>query len=150
MTCGGCPWQAAKPEYQNYARFKKGWDNWLPNHPDGLVKDAPDGAPKCGPLFSLLEPPAIKRLMLKMSHPIPDKRVTIHEVITSSYVKGIECCCPESFEDHSCCIIDASKKGNKSASKMIVQKKHHHIPPKPEKPLAKAFQHRFDMGDGWQ
>lgn len=149
MTCGGCPWQAAKPEYQNYARFKKGWDDWLPNHPDGLVKDAPDGAPKCGPLFSFLEPPAIKRLMLKMLHPIPDKRVTIREVITSPYVRGIECCCPESAEDQSCC-IDASKKGSKAASKMIVQKKHHHIPPKPEKPLAKAFQHRFDMGDGWQ
>lgn len=149
MTCGGCPWQAAKPEYQNYARFKKGWDHWLPNHPDGLIKDAPDGAPKCGPLFKSLEPPAIKRLMLKMLHPIPDKRVTIREVMTSPYVRGIECCCPESFEDQTCG-IDVSKKSSKAASKMIVQKKHHHIPPKPEKPLAKAFQHRFDMGDGWQ
>lgn len=149
MTCGGCPWQAAKPEYQNYGRFKKGWDEWLPNHPDGMIKDAPDGAPKCGPLFSYLDPPAIKRLMLKMLHPIPDKRITIREIITNSYVKGIECCCPEGFEDQSCC-IDASKKSSKAASKMIIQKKHHHIPPKPEKPLAKAFQHRFDMGDGWQ
>jgi serine/threonine protein kinase len=150
MTFGGCPWQAAKPEFEYYARFKKGWDEWLETHPDGQITDGPDGHPKCGKLFSLVNPPVLKRLLLKMLHPIPEKRVTIREVINSPYVKSIDCCCPESYEDPTCC-IDTSKCTTKQTSKMAAQKKflHHHIPPQPEKKIAKAFQHRFDMGEGW-
>ncbi|KAF2184059.1 Pkinase-domain-containing protein [Zopfia rhizophila CBS 207.26] len=150
MTFGGCPWQAAKPEFEYYARFKKGWDEWLPNHTDGQIFDGPDGHPKCGKLFSLINPPPIKRLLLKMLHPIPEKRITIREVISTTCIKNINCCCPDSFEDPACC-IDTSKCISKRTSRMTAQKKflHHHIPPAPEKKIAKALQHRFDMGDGW-
>ena len=150
MTFGGCPWQAAKTEFEYYARFKKGWDEWLETHPDGQITDAPDGHPKCGKLFSLITPPPIKRLILKMLHPIPEKRITIREVMQSPCIKSIDCCCPESYEDPAIC-IDTSKCTSKETSKMTAQKRflHHHIPPSPEKKIAKALQHRFDMGDGW-
>ncbi|CAI6341159.1 unnamed protein product [Periconia digitata] len=149
MTFGGCPWQAAKPEFEYYARFKKGWDEWLPEHPDGKIFDGVDGHPKCGKLFSLINPPAVKRLMLKMLHPNPAMRITIREALDTHFMRNVNCCCPENYEDPKCC-VDASKgtKGIKAApTKKYL---HHHIPPKAESKLGRALTHRFDMGDGWQ
>ncbi|KAI4916878.1 hypothetical protein J4E90_003382 [Alternaria incomplexa] len=145
MTFGGCPWQAAKPEFEYYARFKKGWVSWLERHPDGDIFDGVDGHPKCGKLFSLIEPPSIKRLMLKMLHPIPSKRITIGEVLKTSCIKNIGCCCPETYDDPKI-MFDASKS---SSARTAAPKKflHHHIPPKPENKVGKAFTHRFDMGE---
>ncbi|KAL5411348.1 hypothetical protein PMIN04_010282 [Paraphaeosphaeria minitans] len=143
MTFGGCPWQAAKPDFPYYARYKKGWDEWLPKHPHEDI--TPDNHPKCGKLFSLINPPPLKRMMLKMLHPNPDKRITIREILDTAMIKNIACCCPESYEDPKY-VIDASK-GRRSgpAPKKYL---HHHIPPKPEHKIAKAFAHRFDMGEG--
>lgn len=151
MTFGGSPWEAAKPEFEYYARFKKGWDEWLPRHPDGQLTDGPDGHPKCGKLMSLIQPPPVKRLILKMLHPNPSTRITIKEIMASNCVKSIDCCCPESYNDPACS-IDTSKFTSKQISKMTANKKmlHHHIPPQPEKKFAKMIQHRFDMGDGYQ
>jgi protein-serine/threonine kinase len=149
MTFGGSPWEAAKPEHQHYARFKKGWDEWLPNHPDGQIKDEVDGSPKCGPLFKKIDPPALRRLIFKMLHPIPDKRITAHDVVQTNWVKHIECCCPESFEDPKCCVNASSKISSKSASKLVVQKKHNHFPPKEIGKIRQGLTHRFDMGEGW-
>jgi protein-serine/threonine kinase len=138
MTFGGCPWQAAKTEYEYYARFKKGWDQWLLEHPDGLFVDGPDGHPKCGKLFSLIEPPSIKRLILRMLHPIPDKRITIREVMKTSCIRNINCCCPESYEEKKV-VFDAA--GPAQSVRFAPPKKflHHHIPPKQETKVGKAF-----------
>lgn len=145
MTFGGCPWQAAKSEFEYYARFKRGWLQWLEEHPDGQIFDGPDGHPKCGKLFSLIEPPSIKRLMLKMLHPLPTKRITIREVLKTTCIKNISCCCDETYDDPKI-YFDASKA---SSANVAAPKKylHHHIPPKPENKVGKAFTHRFDMGE---
>ena len=153
MTYGGCPWQAAKVEQPHYAKFKKGWDDWLENHPDGVIKDEADGSPKCGPLFSRLETPGLKRLMLKMLHPLPEKRVGIREAVMLPTVKSIECCTAESYEEElgKCSINVADKLAatkKKAGAKLTVKKKHNHLPPKEHK-LPKVLHHRFDMGDGW-
>lgn len=138
MTFGGCPWQAAKPEFEYYARFKKGWDQWLVEHPDGEINDGSDGHPKCGKLFSLIEPPSIKRLILKMLHPIPSKRVTIRDVMRSACIRNINCCCPETYDEPRV-VFDAAK-ANQSV-KFAPAKKflHHHIPPKQETKVGKAM-----------
>ena len=145
MTFGGNPWNAAKTEFDYYARFKKGWKEWLEEHPDGQIFDGPDGHPKCGKLFSLIEPPPFKRLILKMLHPIPDKRITIREVLKTTCIKNVGCCCPESYDEPKVC-FDASKA---SSAKIAATKKflHHHIPPKPENKVGKVFTHRFDVGE---
>lgn len=145
MTFGGCPWQAAKPEFEYYARFKKGWDAFLEHHPDGAIFDGEDGHPRCGKLFSLIEPPAIKRLVLKMLHPLPAKRISIHDVVTSTCIRNIACCCPETYDDPKI-VFDASKAASvrHAATKKFL---HHHIPPKPENKVGKALTHRFDMGE---
>lgn len=148
MTFGGCPWQAAKPEFEYYARFKKGWDDWLQDHPDGQIVDGPEGHPRCGKLFSLINPPSVKRLILKMLHPIPDKRITIRETLETTCVKNINCCCPENYEDPKCC-VDASKGKQNGQLNSTKKYLHHHVPPKPESKIGKALTHRFDMGDGY-
>lgn len=146
MSFGGNPWSAAKPDFPYYARFKKGWDEWLLQNPDGEI--TVENHPKCGKLFSLISPPPIKRLMLKMLHPNPDKRMPIREVLDTPCVKNINCCCPDSYVDPSCC-IDASKPVGKRLAPPPKKYLHHHIPPKPEHKIGKALQHRFDMGDGY-
>lgn len=153
MTYCGNPWQAANEQNPFYVKFKNGYDKWMKENPDGTITES--NYPSCGPLFKFsdrLGGPAMKRLMLKMMNPNPDKRVSIHDVMLSNTVKSIECCTEESYEDGPGCCVDASKgkalttAGKKT--KMQVKKKHNHIPPKEHK-TPKVFQHRFDMGDGY-
>lgn len=143
MTFGGCPWQAAKSEFEYYARFKRGWQDWLRDHPDGDLFEGPDGFPKCGKLFNMIEGPAIRHLILKMLHPIPEKRITIREVLNTSLIRNVDCCSPESFEDPKCC-TDGTKPnlaiGRSSPKKPL----HHHIPPKPEQ---RSRVHIFEVGE---
>ncbi|KAF2681753.1 Pkinase-domain-containing protein [Lentithecium fluviatile CBS 122367] len=150
MTFGGAPWQAAKSEFELYNIFQKGWESWLQDHPDGQIFDGPDGHPKGGKIFTLVNPPAVKRLILRMLHPDPEKRITIRDALESTYVKNINCCCPESYEDPTCC-VDASKRGAQKAQGRVTKRYlHHHIPPKHESKIGRALTHRFDMGEGWR
>jgi protein-serine/threonine kinase len=138
MTFGGCPWQAAKPEFEYYARFKKGWDAWLLTHSDGDIVEGPDGHPKCGKLFSLIEPPSIKRLILRMLHPVPAKRIPIRDVMRTSCIRNINCCCPESYDEPKVMFDAASATQSvrfAGAKKFL----HHHIPPKQENRVGKAM-----------
>ena len=167
MTLGGSPWQSAKTDQVNYAKFKHGWDEWLKTHPEGLIKDEPDGWPKCGPLFGKVESASLRRLILKMLHPQPELRIGIHDALTTPTVRAIECCCSaERPEDSSgastpnasttaaagaksyCAagLLDATSKS--SVKKTTVQKKHNHMPPR-EHRMPKALHYRFDMGDGY-
>jgi serine/threonine protein kinase len=143
MTFGGCPWQAAKSEFEYYARFKKGWREWLEDHPDGDLFDGISGYPKCGKLFNMIEGPAIRHLILRMLHPMPEKRITIREVLNTSLIRNVDCCAPESFEDPRCCssgIRPSSAHGRLSPRKP----QHHHIPPRPEH---KSRVHIFEVGE---
>ncbi|KAJ4991378.1 Serine/threonine-protein kinase HAL4/SAT4 [Stagonosporopsis vannaccii] len=143
MTFGGCPWQAAKSEFEYYARFKRGWQDWLRDHPDGQLFEGPDGYPRCGKLFNMIEGPAIRHLILKMLHPIPDKRITIREVLNTSVIRNVDCCCPESFEDPTCCSDDTRPVltlGTTSPKKPL----HHHVPPKSEQ---RSRIHIFEVGE---
>ena len=176
MTLGGSPWQAAKTDQTNYAKFKQGWDDWLKTHPEGLIKDEPDGWPKCGPLFGKVDSAPLRRLVLKMLHPQPELRIGVRDALTTPTVKAIECCSNERCEDASGTstpnsvatgtttsnatttaaaavnihsgvgVVDATSKS--SVKKTIVQKKHNHLPPR-EHRMPKALHYRFDMGDGY-
>jgi len=97
-------------------------------NPDGCITETE--YPSCGKLFSALHKEALRRLLLRMLHPNPEKRATMQEVLADRWMKIVECCCPEPGDLVRCvtCIDAAGKGSGKLASKMIVQKMHHHIP----------------------
>lgn len=149
MHFGGPPWHAAKTEQTNYARFIEGWDKWKNEHPDGEITNDQGGWPKCGALFAIIDPPPLRRLLLKMLNPEPEKRVSISDILKKSFVNGIACCTPDGSEDNACCgPIDATKGVVSKNARAAVLPKHAHLPPKGHK-MPGALQHRFDMGDGW-
>jgi protein-serine/threonine kinase len=176
MTLQGSPWGSARIIDPAYRRFSEAWDTWLAKHPDGIIHDGPGGAPMPGPIFSpeCLGSPAIKRLILKMLDPDPARRITMHDALSSSYVRGIECCAPERCEDES--DDEASRGGSqdgcgnesdgqqqhagatvtaldaradccgKGFAKKVLRR-HSHVPPKEHRTPA-FFVHRFDMSEG--
>ncbi|KAK7551438.1 kinase-like domain-containing protein [Phyllosticta citricarpa] len=151
--CNQQPWGSADPKNDvKFAAYMRNWNEWLERHPDGRILDdnSPDAYPKTAPCFQHLDNPSIKKLIIKMLHPDPDKRITMREVLATPTMRAIECCTPESFEDTSSAVsVDArTRVGCKNARKALTVKKHHHLPPKESK-IPKALQHRFDMGHGW-
>lgn len=148
MMCNGYLWSAADTENPTYKSFIRGWERFLERNPEGITSDA---IPRCGAGFGLLTNLPMKRLVLRMLHPDPAKRITIQEVIKDRYFKNIECCAPDHLEDASDVgQIDVSGRGSLAAARsMRVLKSHNHIPPPAERKIASAFTHRFDMGDGY-
>lgn len=145
---GAHPWASASRSDQYYKKFIAGWDAFLVEHPDGIVNE--DQFPRCGPLLSKLPHPGMKRLMLKMLHPIPEKRITVSDALSTGWVKSVDCCCQESdakVDDlkRTSSVDVAGKNSCKLMDRMLVIKKHNHIPP----PVKRMPQHRFDMGDGY-
>jgi len=141
----GMPWECADTKDPNYAKFIAGWDDFMKTKPDGIVTETQ--YPSCGKIFSILYKEALRRLLLRMLHPDPEKRITIHEALNDRWVKTIECCCPEPNElSKAVTSIDAAGKGScKLAGKMVVQKMHNHVPPEKKR----MPPHRFDTGDGY-
>lgn len=151
MTYGGSPWSAARPSDPHYARFLSGWDDWWAKQSagqDATISDVAGGAPLCGPIFNpeRIGTPALKRLILKMLHPMPDRRITMEQVLALKVVKGVECCAPEvdcdGVEVGTCEGFDAGKGGGKKA---CVRRKHDHRPPREGK--ARQLGHRFEIGE---
>lgn len=146
MIHKGSPWAAADRNHPdaNYAKFLAGWDRFYATHPDGIITG--EEYPTCGPVFSLLHKAVIKVLLLKMLHPDPAKRISIHEALGDRWVKQIDCCCAEDVgAEPAICIDAAGKESCRLAGKMMIKKSHHHLPPKE----SKIPQHRFDLGPGW-
>ena len=139
---GGNVWQKADRSDPQYQKFAEGWDEFLAKFPDLPVDE--NNYPNCGHFISALPNAGQRRLILKMLHPIPEKRITIREALKDRVVKNIECCVAEEDPDAPVGIDFASKEGCKMAAKMKVQKKHNHQPP----PVKRMPQHKFDMGDG--
>ena len=133
MTFGGCPWKIAKTEFEYYARFKKGWDQWLAVHPTGHIFDGPDGHPMCGKIFNLIDPPPLRRIMLRMLHPMPARRITVRQALETRFIQNINCCCPESF--------DVSTAKTAMSAKQFT---HRHIPPKVGENPGRDLTQRFD------
>jgi len=144
MAFSGNLWSVPDEKNDNYRVFMKGWKVWMEKFPKTTPSEETE-YPKCGNFMKFIGAPAIKKLVLRMMHPDPDSRITIHDALSSAIIKGAECCSPESFEDMNV-TIDASKWcSKKTAVKMF---KHSHLPPKDNK-VGKVLTHRFDMGDGY-
>lgn len=129
MTFGGAIWSRAEAGNLHYDKLVAGWDKWNKKHHD--EKDATiteTDYPKHLALDLGVNPPALRRILLQMLNPDPNKRMCIYDVITNRWVKNIECCQLESYDDPKL-TIDATKKdyGAKNGSKIFC---HNHLPTK--------------------
>jgi protein-serine/threonine kinase len=112
----------------NYAALVTAWERWMAKNENDETRIAEGCYPYVKAFDLCVKPPALRRILLQMLHPNPDKRITIADVVKNRWVKGIECCQLESYDDPSR-TIDASKKASLKCggSKTYC---HSHLPPK--------------------
>jgi len=132
IICSGFLWdEATVGKFPVFDELVKGWAKWYTKHTDNAGHDIPatdDGDyPHVSFFDTQINPPSLRKLLLKMLNPDPAKRITISQISAKGWVKNIECCQIDSYEEATT-IIDASKA--KSCSKhhnKVVQ--HNHLPP---------------------
>ncbi|KAH7157832.1 kinase-like domain-containing protein [Dactylonectria estremocensis] len=128
LTFGGAIWSRAEKGNTHYDKLVKGWNNWYAKHPESDATISDTDYPKCYALDVGVTPPALRRLLLQMLNPNPQKRISINGVINNRWMKGVECCQIESYDDPAL-IIDATKRDTtKNGVKKIFC--HNHLPPK--------------------
>lgn len=131
LVCGSTLWQKAKYNPQNegdgYNKLVKAFDRWNAKHPDGLATISEDDYPRYYAFDQFFHPPPLRRVLLMMLNPNPEKRASISQIINHRWVKNIECCQLESYDD-PVLVIDATKGAPKKGTKKIFC--HNHLPPK--------------------
>ncbi|KAI1339276.1 kinase-like domain-containing protein [Xylariaceae sp. FL0016] len=128
---GGNLWDEAKKGQQWYDSLCAVWEKTEAKkeakkleNPDDLSE--PPQYPNFKP-FTMIELMPLRRLLTKMLHPNPEKRITIKEVVTDRWMKNAECCQLESYEDPAK-YIDVSKKNCLKGSMGKIYC-HNHLPP---------------------
>lgn len=101
MIFGVHPWVKATPDNTNYKRYINGWNEWLKTHPEGVIEPGSSDYPQCGKLFNLLNSGSLERMVLRMLHPNPEKRISIADALISDVVRDWDCCQRESYEENA-------------------------------------------------
>lgn len=129
MTANGTLWPEARPGSSVvYDSLVNGWEKWNANHTDDTTITESD-YPHVSFFDTCVNPPALRRILLTMLNPNPQKRISMKEVLKNRWFKNVECCQLDTFADPTTDeVIDASKKGayGKSAKKVG---NHNHLPP---------------------
>jgi len=128
IVFGGALWPRAEVGCnKNYDSLLKGWEKWEAKHPDGGSITETD-YPHVSAFDLMVKPPALRRLLIAMLHPNPAKRISIAEVAQNRWMKNVECCQIENYEEPAG-FIDASKsKACLTANRSKVVQ-HNHLPP---------------------
>ncbi|KAL8296293.1 hypothetical protein RB597_005637 [Gaeumannomyces tritici] len=133
----GAPlWKEARDDgsNQHYSTLVRGWNKWNKKHEGDEEKLPSNGGvpvlsdldyPFVGPLDFAIKPPAFRKLLLQMLNPDPARRISIAGVIANRWLKNVECCQLESYDDPTV-LIDASKKSSFNNKKIFC---HNHLPP---------------------
>jgi protein-serine/threonine kinase len=122
------------PPHDTYTSLVRGWEQWAQEHPAASEgQEIPDrDFPRVLAFDRFINPPALRRVLLQMLNPDPARRISIAGVVSNRWVKNIECCSSDSFDDPPPgSMIDASKKPTLNRS--VNGKKiycHNHMPPK--------------------
>ncbi|KAL0937914.1 kinase domain containing protein [Colletotrichum truncatum] len=132
LCFGGAMWgraeeskDAGTSKGNNYDKLVQAWNKWNRKHPDPDAKMTETDYPAYYPFDQYVRPPALRRVMLKMLNPDPSKRASISEIINHRWVKSIECCQLENYDDPAT-MIDASKKGDAKLENKVFC--HNHLP----------------------
>ncbi|KXX76245.1 Serine/threonine-protein kinase PRR2 [Madurella mycetomatis] len=138
LIFGGPLWHKAEVTKENasgqdtYAKLVRGWERWTEKRAgsdDMAITDM--DYPHVWVFDNFVKPPALRRVLLQMLNPDPEKRISIANVVNNRWVKNIECCQPDSFDEpNAATMIDASKKAcqTRVSGKKIYC--HNHLPPK--------------------
>jgi protein-serine/threonine kinase len=130
LIFGGNLWEKAEVDANSkgsqYNALVRGWEGL-----DRARAETPDSHEKSYPQVLAFErcvkPLTLRKILLNMLHPDPEKRMTITQVANHRFTKAIECCQRESYDGPSV-LIDASKADcMKNVSN--VQFCHNHLPP---------------------
>ncbi|KAL1884212.1 hypothetical protein VTK73DRAFT_5348 [Phialemonium thermophilum] len=131
LIFGGAMWLRAEatPNNKNYVDLVKGWEKWNAKHGNSEASITEQDYPNVVAFDRHVKPPALRRILLQMLNPDPARRISIAEVINNRWMKNVECCQLESYDDPSK-MIDASKKHslNRGSQRKIFC--HNHLPPK--------------------
>lgn len=100
------PPQGGEP---NYVALVKGWEKWNAKHPEADAQITDTDYPFVQAFDICIKPPVLRRILLQMLNPDPAKRVSVATVVSQKWVKSIECCQLDSYDDPTK-YIDASKK----------------------------------------
>ncbi|KAI1276381.1 kinase-like domain-containing protein [Xylaria sp. FL0933] len=131
LIFGANIWEKAEaglssPVQKNYNDLVQGWEK---TDAKKLAKPdtAKDAYPKLLPFEYFVKPLPLRRILLNMLHPDPKKRMTMNDVVTNRWMKNVECCQLESYDD-PVKYIDASKKDcmKSNGGKIFC---HNHLPP---------------------
>ena len=126
LIFGGSIWGKADSRDPSYANFTKRWRIWEDRHAEaGTPAVVADGNYPRIMAFNFIQPPALRRLLLRMLDPDPKRRVDIRAVIENRWIRGVDCCQMESYEDPA--PIDVSKKDAIKNAAMVYS--HNHLPP---------------------
>ncbi|KAI1392172.1 kinase-like protein [Hypoxylon trugodes] len=114
------------PTQTTYNTLVAAWEK-VEAKKEAKPEETKDAYPKVPAFEMFVKPVALRRLLLNMLNPNPAKRITMHDVITNRWMKSVECCQLESYED-PVKFIDASKKDcmKSSTGKIFC---HNHLPP---------------------
>jgi protein-serine/threonine kinase len=123
---GGALWPRAEAGHKNYDSLLKGYAKWEAKHPDGGCIAEGD-YPHVVAFDQMVNPPALRRVLVGMLNPNPAKRCTIADVATNRWLKTVECCQIDSYDDPSK-TIDASKSKSCLRSSMAKVVHHNHLP----------------------
>ncbi|KAH8171522.1 protein kinase domain-containing protein [Sarocladium implicatum] len=118
-------WEKAAPGHPHFDTLAKAWEQWDTEHPEGSQGISDSDYPYAPP-FNRVNPPALRKVLIRMLHPDPAKRLTISELYNHRWMQKIECCQPDEYEEKPAAGIDAAKKAN--TGNLIRQ--HNHLPGK--------------------
>lgn len=126
MTANGILWNEAKegssPLYDDLLR---GWTKWNSRHAVEAAGITEADYPHVAFFDQNINPPALRRILLTMLNPDPTKRASISTVAKNRWIKNVECCQIDSYDDPKTG-IDASRACPKALSKVV---HHNHLPP---------------------
>ncbi|RPB05224.1 kinase-like protein [Choiromyces venosus 120613-1] len=127
LSFGGPLWKNANAtESPHYVKYLECFNRWLERNPSGeMTKDG--DYPKFFPFCQFK--PATKRLLYRMMHLDPSKRITAQEALADRWAQGIECCNVDDHTDPNVKQVDAgSRSACKQAGKVGVHRLHVHLP----------------------
>jgi len=111
----------------HFKRYVEAFRKWEERNPSGeMTKDGP--YPR-HPVFASMKPAAMK-LIYRMLHLDPSKRITIQEALSDRWVQTLEVCNVEIGRGCTAKEVDAGcKSACKQVAKAGVHRLHHHLPP---------------------